>query len=174
MKGLVILFIVGIIGCVVSMWIVGHMGTDKGTLIGVAFGNAGSDSIEVHVAVPVGMLAVEGPRVDEGGIVTREDGSTYHVEPTVHWQEWVGEHFQLCDRSGKMIELSRKSHSKQFDGAKGYSLVEFFLAGRLAPGQEYTLDYKPKRAEPKCYRRAFAAPEGGTKAKRVKFEPVEG
>jgi hypothetical protein len=66
------------------------------------------------------------------------------------------------------------SYSKQFDGAKGYSLVEFFLAGELTPGQEYTLAYRPKRAEDKYYRRVLAAPKVDTKAKRLTFEPVEG
>ena len=174
MKGLVILFIIGVIGCVVTVWIVHYMGTDKGTLIGVAFDSARSDSIEIHWAVPMGMLKVEGPRVDEGKTVTRKDGSTYQVPARVHWDEWVTEHFQLRDSSGKTVELSRKSYSKQFDGAKGYSLVEFFLVGKLTPGREYKLDYKPKRAEAKCYRRALAAPKGDTKAKRLTFEPVEG
>ena len=95
MKGLVVLFIIGAIGCVVTVWIVHHMGTDKGTLIGVAFGNARGDSIEIQWAVPIGMLKVEGPRVDEGRIVTRKDGSMYQVPATVHWDEWVTEHFQL-------------------------------------------------------------------------------
>lgn len=59
----------------------------------VAFGVPHRDEIQLHVAVPPMVSERDPPQLNK-----------YFVQL---WEDWVEEHFQLVDESGKKIDLSR-------------------------------------------------------------------
>jgi hypothetical protein len=159
MKVFGVLIGLGVVGLGLWWWVAREMGKEGDMPIAVVFGDLKGESIEINLAVEMGMENREGPRVDAANRVL--------------WDEWVVEHFKIRDDAGGEAELSRVAQSALMDITKLPGAPEFCLKGRLTCGKQYTFDYIPHRAETKCYRWKFAAPSGPQKMQRAPFTPTE-
>ena len=81
------------------------------------------------------------------------------LEGKVLWEEWVDQHFDLRDHNSVKSKMGMRKHSDLIPPAQVVGTPEGYLICKLKRGQTYSLDYVPKRAEPKRYRHVFVAPD---------------
>jgi hypothetical protein len=151
MRGLIGLGLVGLLAVVAIIYVTVGMGTegDNSTSVAVGYGKVPSGSYEMHIGVEFVMLKTESPTL-------RGKSST--------WPEWVEEHFKVADDKGKTVPLTRTNNSRLM---KGQGTWDFYLSAPAKPGAIYEITYKPRRAEPKCYKQKFKIPETGQKMVRI-------
>ncbi|MFH1416894.1 MAG: hypothetical protein ABII12_01205 [Planctomycetota bacterium] len=160
MKGLAILAaIVILLFGAAAFWLMHETSADQGVWVAYAFGAEGDGKIEMHIALDMGMTLKEHPLLSPKG------------DPM--WDEWVAEHFIMCDESGTALEASRSSFSPFISAEKAKGAAEWYIKYTLISGTQYTLDYKPRRAEEKRYRRVFAAPAAAEEMVRSQFPLFE-
>ncbi len=90
-----------------------------------------------------------------------------------HWVEWVEEHWKIMDESGESLPIQRMGHSMLITDDEAKSVPEFYIKARLVCGKPYTIEYKPKRAEERCYRYIVTAPAEQQKVTRTQFPPYQ-
>lgn len=145
---------------VVGFWFTTRaMTKEGGRSVLVAFGNVVEDTIEIHTGVEMGMVRREGPRLDR------------QANPL--WEEWVQEHWKVRDATGAELPIERIGQTLLIDVNKVPGAPEFFLKIKLQRGKQYTFDYIPARAESKCYRWTFTAPDSQKPMHRPTWEPAE-
>lgn len=160
MKSLVILALIVIaLFAAVSWWLMHETMSDQGTWVAFAFGNESADEIEVHIPVDMGMTMRERPKFTDKG--------------DLHWEEWVAEHWQIMDEAGEPLPIQRMGHSLIISDEKARSNPEFYIKAKLKTGKQYTIEYKPKRAEKLRYRHTLTAPAEAQKVTRLQFPPYE-
>jgi len=136
---------------------------ERDYLVGLAIGNPQGDSIELHVAVSLGMANCEGRKA-----IMLSDGSVAAQNEF----EWIDEHFILRDTDGNRVPLRKVGHSNIVSAGKALN-PEYFLVGQLKIGQSYTFDYKPFRDVPSVDRYAFTATAEGQKYERVALTTID-
>lgn len=161
-----------LLGILVWYGIGAMAGDQQGPFMPVAFAPAGTDTIEIQMAVSIVKVGADPPRQDDGQTVVRDDGSSYFQPPIVHWDEWLEEHFELVSADGERVPVTKKSVGRLFKGPRGPALADFVIAGPIEKGTECTLDYIPVVGEPTRYRHTFTAPEEEQRMQRVQFKPV--
>ncbi len=159
MKGLIILFVVGVAACGVIVWLTQWGMSDPGIGVALAFGNPDEGTIEMHVAIDMGMPRRERPRAN--------------IKGTLLWDEWVADHFDLRDGNGQPVEITRIGYSMLIPEQKVGGAPEFYLKAVLQGGVSYTFDYIARKADAHLYRRTFVAPADTQQMKRWNFEPTE-
>ncbi|HQL55087.1 MAG: hypothetical protein KA383_17630 [Phycisphaerae bacterium] len=129
----------------------------EGFPVGFALGNAGSNSIELHVAVTHDMVKADPPTITPNGVLL--------------WNEWVPQHFELRDAAGQSVRLNRAGTSVVINERKAFN-PEFYLVARLTPGTTYSLDYIPYVGENKRHRHTFTATAAEQPFQRLIFETI--
>lgn len=159
MRGLVILFVIGVVGSVATVLILKKT-TDETTIaITMGFGEGKDNQIEMNSVVGFIHKEREAPRSDP-------------VSGTIYWDDWVDEHFQLFDSGRQSVPLMRVSNSSIIPDRKAGSMVEFYLSAKLTPGEEYVYEYIPVKSENRKFRHIFIAPSAKETC-RPNFELVE-
>lgn len=130
---------------------------DPGRMIPIGLGNATPTSVDLHLAVGIGMPRRDGPKLVHG---------------VIQWDKWVEEHFELRDASGTRVPFRRNNFSRIIPEPTA-GTPEFFLHATLKPGTTYTIDYIPVAGDPTRYRYKLTAPSENTGPERVVFAPVE-
>ncbi|MHC4445191.1 MAG: hypothetical protein ACYTF1_07935 [Planctomycetota bacterium] len=144
---------------VMSIWMtVGAGGEDPGINIAMSYGNPGGGEIDMHVVV--GVLMANKDRMKDG----------MQIKP---WPEWIADHFDLEDASGKVFKLRRTNHSRLIKPHQIMGTHEFFMATRLKIGVSYTFEYVPDTDVDKRYRYQFTAPSAAQKVQYCAFKLVE-
>ncbi len=67
MRGIVGLFVIGIIGAGVTVYFTKKMGEETERPMAIAFGDPYNGEIEFNMAVELGMVRLDGPRIDQNG-----------------------------------------------------------------------------------------------------------
>ncbi|HWL94529.1 MAG TPA: hypothetical protein VNT79_13475 [Phycisphaerae bacterium] len=145
MKGLVILFVIGVLAAIGSVFVLKEAASDDSRPIAMGFDAPGNGEIEMNLVVNMVHVKQDPPRQDPNS-------------NKVYWNEWVDEHFKIYDSRRQAVELSRVGSTTLIPPDKLGAGVEFFLKGMLKPGEEYQLDLTPIPSEGKIYRCTFTAP----------------
>jgi hypothetical protein len=160
MRGIVIMFIIGIVASVVTVVTLKKSAGEDSIGIAMGFGDVYKDQIEMNSAVGMGTKQKDPPRSDP-------------ISGTIFWEDWVEDHFQLFDGSRQRVDLKRIANSSIIPDRKvGGAGAEFFLSAKLTPGEEYVYEYIPIKAENKRFRHTFTAP-AGKETTRPSFKLVE-
>lgn len=158
MKGLVGLFLVGVIACGATWYVIKESNKETASLT-LAYGHVDGEKIEIHVAVPVGMPGKDPPKLDKS------------FNPK--WEEWVADHFVIIADNGDRVPMERIARSELLPDHKVGGAPEFFLKGKLKVGTNYKFDYVPRSYESsRKFRLAFTAPSSQSPLKREIFEEV--
>ncbi len=161
MKSLAILAaILIIIFGAVAFWAMNESASDQGHWIAFAFGGEETGTIEMHLAIDMGMGLRDPPKLSP------------KCDPL--WDLWVAEHFIMSDEAGNTLEASRASSSPYISAEECKGAAEWFIAYELNAGASYTLDFKPRTTEAARYRHEFVAPVDAEKMVRSLFRLAEG
>lgn len=158
MKGIIGIFVVGVVACVASVVILGKSANDDSYSTAVGFSDPVKGKMIMHVAVALLTSSKDPPKMEANGLTPR-------------WNDWIESHYQLFDSKRQPVELFRTGGSNIIPDKKAGN-PEFFLAADVNEGEEYTFDYIPIKKEKKRYRWKFTAPSE-KETKRPKFEPVK-
>lgn len=158
MRGIVGLFVVGLLAAGVTIYFSKKMSEDPGQLTAIAFGEPHAGEMEFHVAVDLGTVQSEGPKLMPNGVPL--------------WDQWLEEKFDLRDESGTRVPFTRISQSALMKDIKVGGAPEFYLRAMVKPGVKYTFIYTKRIDEGLKYRHEFSAPTARTDMQRVNFEPM--
>lgn len=145
MRGIIGIFIVGIIACVGAVMMMKKSAAEDSIAIAMGFGEGKDNQIEMNSVVGNFLVMKDPVRVDR---VTGRDFP----------DEWVEEHFQLFDSNRQRVPLMRLANSSIIPDSKSGANVWHFLGAKLNVGEEYTYEYVPKKNEKTRYRMVFTAP----------------
>ncbi len=154
MKGIIGLFVVGIIACVASVVILGKTSEDQGYSTAVGFGEPYEG--KTHLNLAVGMLT------------PRKDPPKSDARGNPRWQEWVKDHYKLYDNNRQEVEVNQIGGSSIIPDHKAGN-PEFFVAATVNVGETYTMEYIPVRKQKTRYVWKFTVPSA-KKTERPNFE----
>ena len=158
MKAIVFIVVLAI-GAALIWLTTASMSKDPGYSMGMVFGLADEDTIQMHAIVSGTMVRIDPPPLIPG--------SGFQS-----WPEWVADHFQLKTRSGETVKLNRQGSSGLVPATQATN-TGFYLLATLKTGEAYVLQYHAVMSEPNLYRHRFVAPSDETKVVRVNLIPVE-
>ena len=144
---------------VVNMTLLREVTRDQGKNLLMAYSEEGSDKMLVHLAVSIGMYRKDPPRFSSRG------------EPLN--REWVDDHFQLYDASGKRVPIEKWGSDSLIDKSRASLAPELYLVAILDKGKEYVYEYVPVLSKPEKYRHEFSAPPAGQDPWHGKFLLIE-
>lgn len=161
MKKTVALVIVLGLGALSYYWLTTYLpGRDHGHLIAYAVGSPGGGILEINVVIPFIMTRHDPPKLKPNGQFQT-------------WNEWLEEHFELRDDTGKRVMLHNSDWANVIPKGKMVGTPKFYAVGPVEPDTEYTFVFYPEGSgQPKRYRHTFALSQEGKKFERAQFMPV--
>ena len=131
---------------------------DAGESLGMAFGKETDTTIQVHIAVPIGMPTADPPELNA------------NFKPD--WPKWIADHFDITDNAGNTITLRRNINSTIISDNDVRFIPDSYLIGDLTQGTKYTLTLTPIVSEPEVYKYEMVAPAEAQPFSRKLFKPA--